>query len=487
MTDTLMALIGIILAILIMFIFPVMAVASQHDEIAQTVVETAVTEFVTNIAEKGRVTEFDYNELMQRISATGNTYDVQIEVQLLDDNPERKTVTTDKNIKGENLYYSVYTENITEKILEKKEYALKKDDYVVVTVKNNNITIGTQFKNFLYSIVGKDVHTIGASSAAIVMNSGQEEQAQVKGEKVPEPVVDITVALIEKNVKITNTDIIFILDDSGSMRVDGRSYVDVENACCNILDAMIAKGLNNNFYIGFVRFSSEYNGHPAAEEIGYMTNASQLAQMKSKIIAEYGKNGGTVFAAGFNKAIDMIKRDLNESNNTRIIVFMTDGVDQDSKPEPVIASLKNIYGVDQLFIIGCKGDGTSYNAKVLQSYVDSFGAGQFIESTSANLTNAFTNILYSVNEAKPQRRDTVDGKLLLAGMQVSADKPVEITVEQYGTLVKKITITNPPTTGSGILFVQRGQMYLSVSDLANACGLTTLEDVNVTVSYFSNK
>lgn len=187
MTDTVMEIIGIFLAVLIMFIFPVVAVASQHDEIAQTRVETAVADFVNTIAEKGKITQFDYNDLVQKISATGNSFDVQIELQVLDDNPERKSVTTDKTSKGENLYYSVQTENITEKIREKLnnnkegEYNLKKDDYIIVTVKNTNKTIGTQFKNFFYSIVGKDRYTIGASSASLVATSGKNESGVIKG------------------------------------------------------------------------------------------------------------------------------------------------------------------------------------------------------------------------------------------------------------------------------------------------------------------
>ncbi len=190
MTDTLMEIIGIFLAVLIMFIFPVVAVASQHDEIAQTTVETAVADFVNTIAEKGKVTTFDYNQLVQKISATGNNFDIQIELQLLDDNPERKTVITNKNTKGETLYYSIYTENITAKILdeiknnENGEYNLKKDDYIVVTVKNTNVTIGTQFKNMFYQIVGKDAYTIGASSAALVTSSGKEDPKQADGKTV---------------------------------------------------------------------------------------------------------------------------------------------------------------------------------------------------------------------------------------------------------------------------------------------------------------
>ena len=66
MTDTLMEIIGIFLAVLIMFIFPVVAIASQHDEIAQTTVETALADFVNTISEKGKVTQFDYKDYCNR-------------------------------------------------------------------------------------------------------------------------------------------------------------------------------------------------------------------------------------------------------------------------------------------------------------------------------------------------------------------------------------------------------------------------------------
>ena len=73
---------------------------------------------------------------------------------------------------GEHNYYSVYTNTILEKIRETEQYQLKNDDYIIVTVKNTNITLGTQLKNFLYKLIGNDTYTIGASASALVLNSG---------------------------------------------------------------------------------------------------------------------------------------------------------------------------------------------------------------------------------------------------------------------------------------------------------------------------
>ncbi len=171
MSDTLMAIIGIFIAVILMFVLPLTIMANKNDEIAQTVVQVAASDFVETVTNKGRITEFDYNKLVQKISTTGNAYDIQIEAQIIDDNSRRATSTADSSQTGEYKYYSVYTNAIMDKIRNDGFYELKKDDYVVVNVKNTNITLGTQFKNMFYKLVGKDTYTIGTSSSGIVVNS----------------------------------------------------------------------------------------------------------------------------------------------------------------------------------------------------------------------------------------------------------------------------------------------------------------------------
>ena len=55
-------------------------------------------------------------------------------------------------------------------------YELKKDDYVVVNVKNTNITLGTQFKNMFYKLTGKDTYTVGTSASGIVVNANNKKE-----------------------------------------------------------------------------------------------------------------------------------------------------------------------------------------------------------------------------------------------------------------------------------------------------------------------
>ena len=114
MSDTLMTIIGIFLAVFIMFIFPLTEFAGRTDEVGQTVTQVVVSDFVNKVAKQGKITQFDYNELIQKLSATGNSYDIQIEAQILDDNPRRATTTGSSDMVGEYRYYSVYTNEILE-------------------------------------------------------------------------------------------------------------------------------------------------------------------------------------------------------------------------------------------------------------------------------------------------------------------------------------------------------------------------------------
>lgn len=89
---------------------------------------------------------------------------------------------------------------------------------------------------------------------------------------------NIQIFVTKKKLAIQNTDLIFILDESGSM---DKEIENVKEATKNILIDMVGEGNSENFYIGFVRFSTE------AYEIGTMRNSSELYTMISKINSTY--------------------------------------------------------------------------------------------------------------------------------------------------------------------------------------------------------
>ena len=175
MGDTLITIISIFLAAILMFIFPLMSVSERNDDIAQTVVQTATSDFVDEVSISGAIKASSYEAYQSKLAATGNTYDIEIEVQHLDDNPGKKATSTSGNLVGENVRYSTYTTEIMEKMYAegntKQVYDLKKGDNVVVTVKNTNKTIAQMLRTFFYKVTGQGTYQVAASAASMVVNN----------------------------------------------------------------------------------------------------------------------------------------------------------------------------------------------------------------------------------------------------------------------------------------------------------------------------
>lgn len=179
MGDTLITVIAIFLAAILMFIFPLMSISERNDDISQLAVTTATVEFVDNIRSTGKITLDNYDKFVQTINSTGNTYDVDISVKILDENPGKKNDGTSGTVIGENVYYSIYTSQILEEIGIGKnnptstQKKLKEGDMVYVSVKNTNTTIAQMLKNFFYSLSGNDTYSIEASHSGVVMTNGK--------------------------------------------------------------------------------------------------------------------------------------------------------------------------------------------------------------------------------------------------------------------------------------------------------------------------
>lgn len=177
MSDTLITVIAIALAAILMFVFPLMTMSDRTDDVAQLSVETATADFVDTIRTTGRITPDNYSNFLQSITATGNTYDVEIEVQVLDENPGKKAEQAETTVIGENVYYSIYTSQILDVIAPDtgtaSNYNLKEGDIVSVKVRNTNLTLSQQLKNFFYTVTGNNTYTIAAESAGMVNATGK--------------------------------------------------------------------------------------------------------------------------------------------------------------------------------------------------------------------------------------------------------------------------------------------------------------------------
>lgn len=167
-----MTVIAIFLAVILMFLFPMLSVSERTDDISQLAVETAVSDFVDNSRSIGKITMNSYDQLISALNATGNSYDVEMEVKILDENVGKKTAWTSSEVIGENVYYSVYTSQILETLTGGEDYLMKEGDVFSCTAKNTNQTISQTLRSVFYSISSNDTYQVGAQRSGMVTATG---------------------------------------------------------------------------------------------------------------------------------------------------------------------------------------------------------------------------------------------------------------------------------------------------------------------------
>ena len=146
--------------------------SERTDDMAQLSVQTATTEFVDDVRTTGKLSLSDYEQFLQTITATGNAFDVELEIKHLDENPGQKTTQAEVTKIGENIYYNEYTSQIMDKLEDKGYIRLKEGDMFSTTVKNTNTTIAQQLRGFFYKIAGNENAQVAAKHGGVVSVNG---------------------------------------------------------------------------------------------------------------------------------------------------------------------------------------------------------------------------------------------------------------------------------------------------------------------------
>ena len=177
MDDLFISIIAIGLSVILMFIFPLMTMSDRTDDISQLSVKIATSEFIEDVRTTGKITSDRYGKFLEALGSTGNTYNIELEVKVLDENPGKKITGTSNYTKiGENVYYSIYTSQIENHLYNNNEnntFYLKEGDIISVNVKNSNQTMSQQLKNFFYAVVGSDTYTISVAQTEMVTATGR--------------------------------------------------------------------------------------------------------------------------------------------------------------------------------------------------------------------------------------------------------------------------------------------------------------------------
>lgn len=181
MDDTMISVIAIMISAVIFFMVPMVLIADRSDDLSQLAVQSNTSEFVREVISVGKVTTENYQRFVSSLYSSGNIYDIDMEVKILDESTA-KEVTVNNPLKiGNNTYYSLYTSQIEDKIgISSKitennrtgQLILKQGDVISVTVKNSSKTLSQVLKSFYYNTTAGDLHIIAASSSGTVNIDG---------------------------------------------------------------------------------------------------------------------------------------------------------------------------------------------------------------------------------------------------------------------------------------------------------------------------
>lgn len=166
--------IALFVAAVLVFVVPLVTLTERNDNVVQENVKLIVEEFVTDIKNTGELTQAKFQDFQNRLSATGNEYNIEMEIQYLDENPGKKLEQSNYTKIGENVYYSEYTSQILNKLnsSSSKKITLKEGDLIYVGVTNQNSTTAQSLKSSFLSFSNDGEYVISADSSGMVNVNG---------------------------------------------------------------------------------------------------------------------------------------------------------------------------------------------------------------------------------------------------------------------------------------------------------------------------
>lgn len=170
---------ALILAILLLFIWPISSALDKQDDVSQLVVTNAVTKFVDSVRDKGFITPTMYNEFADQMALTGNTYDIQMEHLHKRYDPiynDAGVFQGGYNVNYEGFYNAqindkLFPRNSSDKIdSPNRVYKLAAGDFFSVTVKNTNRTPATLISDILNGTINAPDEKIVVPYGGMVLN-----------------------------------------------------------------------------------------------------------------------------------------------------------------------------------------------------------------------------------------------------------------------------------------------------------------------------
>ncbi len=168
MQDTAITIIVIVVAAILLFVFPMLATAENKNEVDLAYVQSSVTEFVNTNATKGVITLESLDSLKQKLATTGNTYDVNLEVSRKTDDVGKKSGwSTGTNI-GEGAFYTLQGTQINEQLESTGQFKLNVGDTLSAKVENSSKTMASTLKSAILGVSESSKSEIAATASSLV-------------------------------------------------------------------------------------------------------------------------------------------------------------------------------------------------------------------------------------------------------------------------------------------------------------------------------
>jgi len=184
MQNSTSTIIALLVAGIVLFIVPLVSLTDRSDNVAQENVKLIVEEFVSDVKNTGKLTRARFQELQNDLDATGNnSYNIEIQIQHLDENPGKKTAQSNYTKIGENVYYSEYTTQVlkqigirtdNEAVSTSDRMILKEGDIITVEVQNTNGTAAQTLKSSFIGFSNAGEYVISASASGMVTVNGTD-------------------------------------------------------------------------------------------------------------------------------------------------------------------------------------------------------------------------------------------------------------------------------------------------------------------------
>lgn len=152
--DSFSKIIAIFLAVILLFISPLLYMAQKQDSISQLYVLSETSKFIDSIKNSGYVSQNMYEDFIKKIDSTGNLYEIELTHCHKRVEPLVDINTNDILQDFSVFYYNTYEDEIFEAFDMGRDYYFNRGDYISIHVINSNKTMAV---SLLENLLSRDI------------------------------------------------------------------------------------------------------------------------------------------------------------------------------------------------------------------------------------------------------------------------------------------------------------------------------------------